>query len=320
MQIYSKQATPAKLVRLNFQDSDTFNAFFTESDIEVVQIGRGQLNGCSNIIRAAGTTAVRVKVDISIVARAYFDPNLILFMLPFSQQHNTVCNGIEMCPTTLVRLTGNEGYITRGSGRDLIAVALPRQRFHETLAALQGVEPDKVDLSNRQLRLPAATLDKIRLGIAHQLNKAVATEDETAADLTTALLQAHLWAAPDAKQQRHHPCNPTRLVRLAEDRFAAGGYQRVSLADLCQAANVSAATLYRAFQSVCGMSPLSYFRMRQLNKARTTLLDTSYKRAAIKRAALDAGLAELGRFSVEYRRLFAESPSATLTRSRFGDC
>jgi AraC-like DNA-binding protein len=34
----------------------------------------------------------------------------------------------------------------------------------------------------------------------------------------------------------------------------------------------------------------------------------------VKRAAYDAGFTEMGRFSVEYRRFFGESPSDTLHR------
>ena len=91
--------------------------YFPESDIELVQIGRGPLNGQANIIRAVDATVLRLQLDVSVIFRTHFDPNLILFMLPFSQQHSMFCNGIEMCPTTLMRLTDNSGYITRGSGR-----------------------------------------------------------------------------------------------------------------------------------------------------------------------------------------------------------
>lgn len=38
-------------------------------------------------------------------------------------------------------------------------------------------------------------------------------------------------------------------------------------------------------------------------------------RARIGVSAVGVGLTELGRFAVEYRRLFGESPSATISRS-----
>jgi AraC-like DNA-binding protein len=68
------------------------------------------------------------------------------------------------------------------------------------------------------------------------------------------------------------------------------------------------------------MSPLKFFKIRRLCRARHTLLQGAVERGAdrgaVKRAALDAGLTELGRFSVEYRALFGEPPSVTLHAAR----
>lgn len=61
--------------------------------------------------------------------------------------------------------------------------------------------------------------------------------------------------------------------------------------------------------------PLAYFRKRQLMQSRSILLNSAPERGAVRRGALDVGLTELGRFSVEYHHLFGESPSATLGQS-----
>ena len=98
-----------------------------------------------------------------------------------------------------------------------------------------------------------------------------------------------------------HGKRPQRIVRLAEEG--------------CTAAGVSKNTLYPAFHSVCGESPLAYFHKRQLTQVRSVLINSEPARGRVKRAALGVGFTELGRFAVEYRRLFGESPSATLNRS-----
>jgi AraC-like DNA-binding protein len=103
-----------------------------------------------------------------------------------------------------------------------------------------------------------------------------------------------------------------RIVRKAEECFMAAGGRPVSLADLCAAAGVSKSKLYLAFHNMCGESPLAYFHKRRLIRARSILLNATPARGAVKRAALSVGLTELGRFSVEYRRLFGEKPSTTL--------
>lgn len=108
---------------------------------------------------------------------------------------------------------------------------------------------------------------------------------------------------------------PDRIVRLAEEHFMAAEGSPVSLADLCAAAGVSKSTLYAAFHRVCGQSPLSYFHKRRLNRARIQLLESPLQRGAVKRVAIETGFTESGRFASEYRRLFGESPSATLNSS-----
>ena len=67
---------------------------------------------------------------------------------------------------------------------------------------------------------------------------------------------------------------------------------------------------------MCDVSPLAYFHKRRLGNARRNLIHSAPGRGAVKNAALSAGLTELGRFSVEYRKLFGESPSATLGRAK----
>jgi transcriptional regulator GlxA family with amidase domain len=103
------------------------------------------------------------------------------------------------------------------------------------------------------------------------------------------------------------------IVRRAEARFEAAGEKPVSLADLCLAAGVSARCLQYAFRDLYGVSPIRYFRLRRLHEAHRSLRSALPGRSAVKRAALGAGLTDLGRFSVEYRELFGQSPSATLT-------
>ena len=98
-----------------------------------------------------------------------------------------------------------------------------------------------------------------------------------------------------------------------EALYEQAGAAPLSLADLCNAAGVSRSTLYRAFHSHCDMPPIEYIHKRRLTDAHSRLVAAKPARGAIKRIALEAGWTELGRFSVEYRRLFGESPKHTLS-------
>ena len=52
--------------------------------------------------------------------------------------------------------------------------------------------------------------------------------------------------------------------------------------------------------------------MLRLSEARRALLAADCKRITVTEIATEFGFLELGRFSVEYRKVFGESPSKTL--------
>ena len=142
----------------------------------------------------------------------------------------------------------------------------------------------------------------------------IPTETDLGQAIIGLLIDAYDQSAPELYRD-DRPRRPERIVRLAEERFFASQGAAVSLADLCAATGVSQSTLYRAFDAVCGEPPLAYFHKRRLTVARRVLVKSSARHGGVKRAAMAAGLTEFGRFSVEYRRLFGESPSATLNRN-----
>jgi AraC-like DNA-binding protein len=62
------------------------------------------------------------------------------------------------------------------------------------------------------------------------------------------------------------------------------------------------------------MGPLRYLWLRRMEQARRALAICDPTAATVTEIATNYGFWELGRFSVTYRTLFGESPSATLRR------
>jgi len=60
------------------------------------------------------------------------------------------------------------------------------------------------------------------------------------------------------------------------------------------------------------MSPKRYLWVRRMNLARRALKNADWKKTTVTAVATNYGFWELGRFSVAYRSLFGESPSAAL--------
>jgi AraC-like DNA-binding protein len=87
----------------------------------------------------------------------------------------------------------------------------------------------------------------------------------------------------------------------------------VYLAELCAATGVPERTLRDIFHSVLGVSPLKYLQLRRMRQVRVALHKSDKQDHSVKQIALASGFWELGRFAVEYKRLFGESPSETLS-------
>ncbi len=114
--------------------------------------------------------------------------------------------------------------------------------------------------------------------------------------------------------QRERPEAPARRATMNRvlEYLAAHRHQPVTVEDLCMAAETGLRSLQYAFQDHFSLPPSRFLRYRRLHQARRLLEGRAAK--SVKAAALDSGFWEFGRFSVEYRRLFGESPSSTLQR------
>ena len=233
-------------------------------------------------------------------------------------------NGVVAEPDVIHLPVEGVTYYVRGQEREILGSILPRARFIETVAALRGVDPDKEKLHEGALGLGPVASRIVHRGLASIVRRVpegdgASTLRCSSFDFTNKvfklMLDTYLYARPEQTNKSGRVHNPGWIVRVAEERFASAMNGPVSLADLCQATGVSKSALYLAFQQWCGEPPITYFHKRRLSKARTRLLNTNFRRGAVKHAVLSVGLTELGRFSREYMQIFGEQPSITISRS-----
>ncbi|MDE1180479.1 anthranilate 1,2-dioxygenase regulatory protein AndR [Paraburkholderia sp.] len=100
------------------------------------------------------------------------------------------------------------------------------------------------------------------------------------------------------------------FVRRAEDFVLANLAGRLQLTDIATAIGVPVRTLTDGFQHFRGITPMQYVRQARLERAREALR-LAGPDARVAEIALDCGFTHLGRFALEYKRKFGESPSET---------
>jgi transcriptional regulator GlxA family with amidase domain len=108
------------------------------------------------------------------------------------------------------------------------------------------------------------------------------------------------------------------LVEQAERLSLAHIDEPLHISALCRTLEVSERTLRKAFHKSCGLAPCRHLRMLRLSQARRALLCADCKLVTVTEIATCFGFVELGRFSVEYRKMFGECPSQTLHRASPG--
>lgn len=104
------------------------------------------------------------------------------------------------------------------------------------------------------------------------------------------------------------------LVRRAESFIDSNGYEKISIAQLCENLRTTVRRLELAFRDIHGLNPKNFVMMKKFTAVRKELLYTSPDRCSVSEVAMHHGFFHMGRFSTTYKKLFAESPRATLAR------
>jgi AraC-like DNA-binding protein len=130
--------------------------------------------------------------------------------------------------------------------------------------------------------------------------------------ITTGLLLSHPHNHAEALRHRDRPIAP-RDVKRAIDYLEANLDAPVTLADLVQASGVPGRTLLKHFRDSKGVSPMRYLRNARFRRVRQALMKAQ-PGESVTALAMGFGFTHMGRFSLEYRQRFGESPSQTLVR------
>ena len=216
--------------------------------------------------------------------------------------------------------TRSDYYLIRsGDGCAGIRLCLFRAAFSAQLAALLG-EPAKTPLEF------ASEIDVTSghgLRLARYVLMAVNDLDETASLLSNPIamssfeqfvLTGLLLSQPhnlSAALQRHEKGIAPRAVRRALDYIEANLDQAVTVADLVKVTGVAGRTLFMHFRDFKGVSPMRYLRNARFRQVRQALLRAEPEQN-VTAVAMRFGFVHMGRFAVEYRARFGESPSHTI--------
>jgi AraC family ethanolamine operon transcriptional activator len=105
-----------------------------------------------------------------------------------------------------------------------------------------------------------------------------------------------------------------KALKRALNHLAERLGEPLSVGELCRATRVSERTLRRAFLEKFEMPPKAYLKALRLLGAREELQTDRSSSVTITDVANHWGFWHMGQFAADYRRIYNELPSATLTR------
>ncbi len=118
----------------------------------------------------------------------------------------------------------------------------------------------------------------------------------------------------DAALRQPVPRIAPRHVKLAEEYIDDHADRPITIVELANHTNVSTRALYAGFRRFRQTSPMAHLKLVRLRRVRQDLL-TAKPGERVTAVAVRWGFVHLGEFAAAYKRLFGETPSATLRRA-----
>ena len=103
-----------------------------------------------------------------------------------------------------------------------------------------------------------------------------------------------------------------RVAKLAQQFIEDNHRNAFHLEDLCHVAGIGVRTLQRSFREYFDITITEYLKTVRLKEVHRELSASSPVQGSVTKTALEHGFTHLGRFSIEYRERFGESPRETL--------
>ncbi len=313
-------------LNFSFSDCEGFNDLLKHDDVEITQVQPGRFANSVSLIPLEHMVFRYGRKATPWISTGTAEPGHISLLVDLNYRILPTVNGLRQEGRPFVQLYGGgaEHCTVAHDPGEFAFVPIPipvlEQALHRLGIDVLPVRSGRMtaihadDETFRQLNdtfqgLRTSAENTPELFLSQEVRRTVERE------LLTRLALVIERAGP-ASGNNHQPQKVRMSVlRNAREFLDARAHTPVYLAELCGAVGVPERTLRDTFQTMLGVSPLKYLQLRRMRQARATLQQADKGSHSVKSIALDNGFWELGRFAVEYKRLFGESPSETLAAS-----
>jgi AraC-like DNA-binding protein len=311
--------------------SSTILRFSDPSEYQAA-IGRTE-SACKTVINAAGSyQSELVLVDLHHVGvyqgrislpritetAAQKNQCRIIFPTADTLSHVTF-NGIEVAKSDITYCGPASEYVASASAGCWCGITVPPEILSSASRALVGYEITASKVSQLVRTLPPlmARLHNVHEAATHLATTVpdILAHVEVSKAIEHELLRALIGCLADSTAIQKPNHNRQSIMRRFHQVLESNQDAPLYLTEICAAVGVTDRTLRFVCADYLGMSPHQYLLLRRMSLVRQALTLADPESKTVTSIANDYGFAELGRFSVKYRGLYGESPSATLRRT-----
>ena len=250
-------------------------------------------------------------------------PDGLLFIVQYEQfADRVIFDGQEVEPYEFASLSSSSHFsaVTFGPHR-WMSISLPIGLFGKVAARngrsdLEWVEREKWLISASPELVECLTKEAVNIAALLDGRAALGLDMPEGAE--TSFLNSLIDAVASARKKvslADASAKPSRhIMHKALEYIRCHEWQVLYVNDLARAANVTDRTLRRSFNQQLAVGPTRYLKLRQLNIVRRALRGKLNKAGSVNSIMRQHGVTEFGRFAVEYKNLFGESPSETRKR------
>lgn len=188
---------------------------------------------------------------------------------------------------------------------------LPMQSVKQELIGLLGYVPESPLRLHPRIDFTTPGGQRLRALLLVAADPQYGPEIENLeAQLSCEVLLSQRHNYSEALANVHDAATPG-LVRRAQDYVEAHLHSTITATHLATALHTSVRSLNRGFRRYLDTTPMAYVYECRLQAARRALLEQR-DGDFVTRIAEDCGFTHLGRFAVDYKKRFGESPSTSL--------
>jgi len=321
-----RAAVPGRVESLSAVDYDQFAEILPSSNNRYMQVSRGRSGGKIAQLRLGSLIVLRTWQHNRTICEAAGLPGWHYAIVPLRWRGELYYNGRHIQDRSLLACGPGTTYVRTGCDPEVTALMYEQEEFLAAAAVWSG-RSSEVWKGYRTELIPMGPGREDFLARLYSVMEAMERHPEVfessrvqslvSQSLTTSYLAAAETAGLAGTKPARSLLSKSRIVRKCQEYLNEHLPGKVTKLELCEAAGVSARSLQDAFRAICGVTPFEFLKARRLHEARRLLREGDPESTTVKQCALETGFWEFGRFAVEYRQRFGESPSETL-RARLG--